>query len=31
MRQLAGGEIAKGIIDEYPNKPKKIVINLPVT
>jgi phenylalanyl-tRNA synthetase beta chain len=30
MRELAGGEIAKGIIDEYPNKPKKIVINLPV-
>jgi phenylalanyl-tRNA synthetase beta chain len=31
MRELAGGEIARGIIDEYPNKPKKIVINLPVT
>jgi phenylalanyl-tRNA synthetase beta chain len=31
MRELAGGEIAKGIIDEYPGKPKKIVINLPVT
>ena len=30
MRELAGGEIAKGIIDEYPGKPKKIVINLPV-
>jgi phenylalanyl-tRNA synthetase beta chain len=30
MRQLAGGEIARGLIDEYPNKPKKIVINLPV-
>ncbi len=30
MRELGGGEIAKGIIDEYPNKPKKIVINLPV-
>ena len=30
MCELAGGEIAKGIIDEYPNKPKKIVINLPV-
>jgi phenylalanyl-tRNA synthetase beta chain len=30
MRQLAGGEIARGIIDRYPNKPKKIVIDLPV-
>jgi phenylalanyl-tRNA synthetase beta chain len=30
MRQLAGGEIARGFIDEYPNKPKKIVIHLPV-
>jgi phenylalanyl-tRNA synthetase beta chain len=30
MRQLAGGEIARGLIDAYPNKPKKIVINLPI-
>ncbi len=30
MRQLAGGEIARGIIDQYPNKPKKIVMDLPV-
>lgn len=31
MRQLGGGEIAKGIVDKYPGKPKKIVIDLPVT
>lgn len=30
MRELGGGQIAKRIIDQYPNKPKKIVINLPV-
>jgi phenylalanyl-tRNA synthetase beta chain len=30
MRELGGGEIAKGIIDNYPRKPKKIVITLPV-
>ncbi|MBM3130189.1 MAG: phenylalanine--tRNA ligase subunit beta [Chloroflexi bacterium] len=30
MRELGGGEIARGIIDEYPNKPKKIGVNLPV-
>lgn len=30
MRQLAGGEIARGFVDVYPNKPKKIVIQLPV-
>ncbi|MCX7839404.1 MAG: phenylalanine--tRNA ligase subunit beta, partial [Anaerolineae bacterium] len=30
MRQLAGGEIARGLVDVYPNKPKKIVIHLPV-
>jgi len=30
MRELGGGEIAKGIIDNYPRKPKKIVISLPV-
>ncbi|MBI3913031.1 MAG: phenylalanine--tRNA ligase subunit beta [Chloroflexi bacterium] len=30
MRQLGGGEIARGVIDEYPRKPKKIVIDLPV-
>lgn len=31
MRQLGEGEIAKGIIDNYPCKPKKIVIDLPVS
>lgn len=31
MRELGGGEIAKGIIDNYPRKPKKIVIDLPVS
>ncbi|MBI5030553.1 MAG: phenylalanine--tRNA ligase subunit beta [Chloroflexi bacterium] len=31
MRELGGGEIAKGIIDRYPNKPKKVVVDLPVT
>lgn len=30
IRQLAGGEIARGLIDVYPNKPKQIVIHLPV-
>jgi phenylalanyl-tRNA synthetase beta chain len=30
MREVAGGEIARGVIDNYPNKPKKIVIALPV-
>ncbi|HEX7586795.1 MAG TPA: phenylalanine--tRNA ligase subunit beta, partial [Anaerolineae bacterium] len=30
MRTLGDGEIAKGIIDNYPLKPKKIVISLPV-
>jgi phenylalanyl-tRNA synthetase beta chain len=30
MRELGGGEIAKGIIDNYPRKPKKITITLPV-
>lgn len=31
MRALGGGEIAKGIVDKYPGKPKPIVIDLPVT
>ncbi len=31
MRELGGGEIAKGIVDKYPRKPKKIVIDLPVS
>ncbi|MBI4785667.1 MAG: phenylalanine--tRNA ligase subunit beta [Chloroflexi bacterium] len=30
MRQVGGGEIARGVIDTYPGKPKKIVINLPI-
>jgi phenylalanyl-tRNA synthetase beta chain len=30
MREVGGGEIARGVIDNYPNKPKKIVITLPV-
>ena len=30
MRELGGGEVAKGIVDNYPLKPKKIVISLPV-
>ncbi len=30
MRVVGGGEIAKGIVDKYPGKPKKIVITLPV-
>ena len=30
MRELGDGQIAKGIIDNYPNKPKKIVVTLPV-
>ncbi len=30
MRELGGGEIAKGIVDNYPRKPKKIVVTLPV-
>ncbi len=30
MRELGGGSIAKGIVDNYPRKPKKIVITLPV-
>jgi phenylalanyl-tRNA synthetase beta chain len=31
MRALGGGEIAKGIVDEYPGKPKKVVISLPIS
>jgi phenylalanyl-tRNA synthetase beta chain len=31
MREFGGGEIARGIIDNYPRKPKPIVITLPVT
>ncbi len=31
MRELGGGEIAQGIIDNYPLKPKKISVTLPVT
>ncbi len=30
MRRLGGGEIARGVIDQYPGKPKKITIGLPV-
>lgn len=30
MRELGGGEIAKGLIDVYPAKPKKITIELPI-
>ena len=30
MRELGGGQIAKGIIDNYSRKPKKITITLPV-
>ena len=30
MRELGGGEIAKGIIDNYPLKPKRTSITLPV-
>ncbi|MBI5653456.1 MAG: phenylalanine--tRNA ligase subunit beta [Chloroflexi bacterium] len=30
MRELGGGQIAKGIVDEYPGKPKKVVIHLPI-
>ncbi len=30
MRQLGGGVIARGLIDEYPRKPKPIVIHLPL-
>ena len=30
MRAFGGGEIARGVIDEYPGKPKKIVITLPI-
>ncbi len=30
MRELGGGAIAQGIIDEYPGKPTDIVIELPV-
>jgi phenylalanyl-tRNA synthetase beta chain len=30
MRQVGGGEIARGVIDAYPRKPKKIAITLPV-
>lgn len=30
MRALGGGDIARGILDEYPRKPKKITIDLPV-
>lgn len=30
MRQVGGGEIARGVVDHYPLKPKKIVIALPV-
>jgi phenylalanyl-tRNA synthetase beta chain len=31
MRELGGGQVAKGIIDKYPRKLKKIVIDLPVS
>lgn len=31
MRALGGGQVAKGIIDKYPRKPKKVVIDLPVS
>ncbi|HEX7593285.1 MAG TPA: phenylalanine--tRNA ligase subunit beta, partial [Anaerolineae bacterium] len=30
MRELGGGQVAKGIVDNYPRKPKKISITLPV-
>lgn len=30
MRELGGGDIAQGIIDEYPNKPTDILIELPI-
>ncbi len=30
MRQLGGGQVARGVVDKYPHKPKKIVIPLPV-
>ncbi|MDE3090876.1 MAG: phenylalanine--tRNA ligase subunit beta, partial [Chloroflexota bacterium] len=30
MRELGGGDVARGVIDNYPRKPKKIVITLPV-
>ncbi|MBI3360125.1 MAG: phenylalanine--tRNA ligase subunit beta, partial [Chloroflexi bacterium] len=28
MRRIAGGEVAKGIIDVYPRKPKKVVVEI---
>jgi len=31
MREVGGGEIAKGFIDLYPRKPKEITINLPIS
>ena len=30
MRELGGGAIARGFIDEYPAKPQEVVIDLPV-
>ncbi len=30
MRELGGGQIARGLIDTYPNKPPRVVVNLPV-
>lgn len=31
MRQVGGGEIARGIIDEYPNPPPHLAITLPIS
>jgi phenylalanyl-tRNA synthetase beta chain len=30
MRQVGEGEVARGVVDQYPGKPKKTVITLPV-
>ncbi|MEL7432812.1 MAG: phenylalanine--tRNA ligase subunit beta [Chloroflexota bacterium] len=30
MRQLGGGTVAKGMIDDYPNKPEPVTVSLPI-